>query len=88
LPVSTNACCQFYVIPVNSITVSIHITADEYLKSYEHSQAVVIAVSEDGRRVRFPANLLKRFVTHAGIQGRFRIEFDSSGKCQQVVRLL
>ena len=62
---------------MNRISFSIKISPDEYLKSYEHPQAVVFVMSDDGRRVKFPANLLKRFVGHNGIEGRFRIDFDA-----------
>jgi hypothetical protein len=67
--------------------VSLNISADEYLKSYQHHNAVVFAMSDDGRRVQFPASLLKRFVMHEGIRGRFRIEFDATGKCQAIARI-
>jgi glucose-6-phosphate isomerase len=72
---------------MNRISFSINISSEEYLKSYQHHQAVVVVMSDDGRRVKFPANLLKRFVMHNGIQGRFRINYDSSGKCLGVERL-
>jgi glucose-6-phosphate isomerase len=72
---------------MNSISFSLYITSGEYLKSYQHNEAVVVVMSDDGRRVKFPANLLKRFVMHNGIQGRFRINYDSSGKCLGVERL-
>jgi predicted ester cyclase len=72
---------------MNRISFSIKISPDEYLKSYEHPQAVVFVMSDDGRRVKFPANLLKRFVGHNGIEGRFRIDFDAAGKCLGVERL-
>jgi glucose-6-phosphate isomerase len=72
---------------MNRISFSINISSEEYLKSYQHHQAVVFVMSDDGRRVKFPANLLKRFIMHNGIQGRFSIEFDAAGKCLGVERL-
>lgn len=38
------------------------------------------AVSDDGRRVRFPAKELRPFVTHDGIEGLFELEFTDAGK--------
>jgi len=40
-----------------------------------------------GRRVRFPANILRPFVTLEGIQGRFIIRFDSDSRFQGIDRL-
>lgn len=71
----------------NSVVIALHIDAQEYLKRYRLANTVVSLVSEDGRSVRFPASILQRFVTHDGVQGRFRIAFDGQGKFQHIERL-
>lgn len=63
-----------------SVVVSLSISAEEYLKQYRHASAVVVTRCHQGKTVRFPANLLQRFVTHSGIKGTFRIQFAESGK--------
>jgi hypothetical protein len=72
---------------MRDIVVDITISADEYLKSYRHSGAVVTTRCRLGRRVQFPANILQRFVSHAGISGSFRICFNDAGKFVSVERL-
>lgn len=72
---------------MHSIAVDLTITADEYLKHYQIGGAMVVTRSRDGRTVRFPANILQRFVTHSGVTGSFKIQFDPEGKFTAVERL-
>jgi hypothetical protein len=67
--------------------VQLHINADEFQRLYEGSVKEVVARSSDGRRVRFPANILRSFVTHAGISGRFHIYFDSNNRFQSIEKI-
>lgn len=69
------------------IDVDLVISARDYQLYYRQPGTQVRARSTDGRRVLFPASLLQRFVGYGGIQGRFRIEFDSSGRCREIQRL-
>jgi hypothetical protein len=71
----------------DKLIVDVTITATEYLKNYQASGAVVSTRSSDGRRVRFPANILQPFVTHGGIDGRFAIEFDQQAKFKSIIKL-
>lgn len=63
-----------------AVDISLLITADEFAKRYRAPNAVVVTTAVDGRRVQFPASALQRFITHNGIAGRFRINFDERGK--------
>lgn len=72
---------------MHSIIVDIRITADEYLKQYKLPNAVVVTQSRCGRRVKFPANILQKFVSYSGIDGSFRIQFSADGKMQSVEQL-
>ncbi|MFA7554775.1 MAG: DUF2835 domain-containing protein [Spongiibacteraceae bacterium] len=69
------------------IVVELVVSADEYLKQYSYPAAIVTTHSRDGRRVRFPANILRPYVTHSGIHGVFRISFDSNGKFRAIEKL-
>ena len=70
-----------------AVEVELRIGADEYLKRYRVPGAQVLVQSSDGRRVQFPATILQRFVTHAGVTGRFVIRFDDGGKLVGVDRV-
>jgi hypothetical protein len=72
---------------MQQVIVDITISAAEYIKQYRHPAAVVTANSRDGRRINFPANILRPYVSHAGISGSFKISFDTSGKFTRIDRL-
>ncbi len=66
------------------IEVALSISRDEYLKLYQVGRAVVSARSTDGRRVQFPAQALRPWVGHSGIQGKFRIYFDHQNRLSKI----
>lgn len=74
-------------VPMNSIIVDLRIAQDQYLRCYTGSAKFVSARSLDGRSVRFPANILRSFVSYDGIRGRFAIVFDSDGKFKKIKKL-
>lgn len=67
-------------MPAGSVTVQLSLSADEMLKLYSGSARDVVALAENGQTVRFPAAILRPYVTHSGVQGRFRIRFDAAGR--------
>ncbi len=64
----------------SSIRFRLAISAEEYLAYYRGSAQVVVARSDDGRVVRFPASAIREFVTRDGIFGLFEITFDENNK--------
>jgi hypothetical protein len=64
----------------NQIRFRLAIPAEKYLAYYQGQARDVVVTSEDGRRVRFPANALQQFVRHEGIFGLFQISFDENNK--------
>lgn len=58
----------------------LRIGRDELLRYYGGAAAAVQALAEDGTRVRFPASILRPFITVAGIDGRFRLRVDGNGR--------
>ncbi|WP_432695790.1 DUF2835 domain-containing protein [Marinobacterium sp. YM272] len=72
---------------MNELIVDLDISDEEYLRLYRGEVRDVVARARDGRRVRFPAASLTRFVTRQGIQGSFRIRYSSEGKLQDISRL-
>lgn len=69
------------------LIVDIKISAEEYLKSYSGLARTVATRSRDGRRIRFPAGILRPFVTRNGIEGSFVITFDEEKKFQDIHKL-
>lgn len=70
-----------------SLQFSISITRDEYLKWYQGAASTVLATSATGQKVRFPANVLRPFVTHDGVSGTFAIYFDDNNKFSEIRRI-
>ncbi len=57
------------------VTVELDISAERFIALYQGTAKEVLATSTEGKRVRFPANILRPFVTSLGVQGRFEICF-------------
>ena len=72
---------------LQKVVVSIHLSAEEYLKYYRGSARNVYARDLQGRMVQFPANLLQRFVTNDGIDGVFEITITLAGKLVDIRRV-
>ena len=66
---------------------SLRLSAEEYQRYYQGSAKAVIVTAEDGRTLRFPANALQKFITHAGISGHFEILFDENNKMSGINRI-
>lgn len=72
---------------MKEITVSLHISREDYLAFYQGQVKDVVATANDGRIIRFPAAILKGMVGHEGIHGKFCIQFDSDNKFSNIKRL-
>ncbi|MFT7560995.1 MAG: hypothetical protein ACI93R_002920 [Flavobacteriales bacterium] len=69
------------------IILDLHISTEEYLKLYEGRAFNISARSIDGRRVQFPANIMREHLRHDGITGRFALEIDLNYKLVGLHRL-
>lgn len=67
-----------------TLEVHLNISAREYLLLYKGIARNVSALAVDGRRVRFPASILQRFVTREGVFGVFVITFDDQGRFRAI----
>ena len=56
------------------------ISADRYLAYYQGRVRHVIATSHDGRRIQFPASILRPYLTRDGVYGEFVLRYDSNHK--------
>jgi len=69
---------------MREVTISLSISAQDYLGHYQGVAREVVATTNDGRKIRFPSNILQPFIGHNGIHGRFVISFDASNKFQGI----
>ena len=69
------------------LIVDLSISPDEYLKLYQGVAKDVFARARDGRNARFPAQVLRPFVTREGVRGSFCIFFDQNKKFESIRRL-
>nr|WP_261841266.1 DUF2835 domain-containing protein [Aliamphritea ceti] len=72
---------------MQQIIVDISLSNEEYLQHYRGTAKNVVAYSRDGRRIRFPADILRSFLLHNGVHGSFAIRFDDQGKFSDIRRL-
>jgi Protein of unknown function (DUF2835) len=73
---------------VNKIVVNLAISAQEYQLLYAGEVKDVLAQDVEGKRVRFPASILRPYVQHQGIHGQFAIEFDVNNRFKKITRLV
>ena len=68
------------------LSMRFHLTigADDYLAYYAGQARSISVTAEDGRRIEFPAEHLRPFVSHGGIRGYFEIEFDQDYRFQRL----
>jgi hypothetical protein len=72
---------------MQEIVIDLHITADEYQKYYQQPGTVVCGDARDGRKVRFPANILHPYISYSGVKGTFRVLFNEDGKFLSIDKL-
>jgi len=68
------------------ILISLNIAPEEMVRWYAGEANIVRATAIDGRKVKFPANILKPFVTREGVRGVFCIKYSAAGKFLSISR--
>ena len=68
------------------IRVSLNISPHRFLAYYEGVVEDVVARASDGRKIRFPARVLRQFMTQSGVVGSFFITYDSNKKFVSIER--
>ncbi|HEC18915.1 MAG TPA: DUF2835 family protein [Gammaproteobacteria bacterium] len=63
------------------------ISADKYLAYYQGAARAVVVSLANGQHLQFPAESLRPFVTHDGVQGEFLLRVDANHKLQSFERL-
>lgn len=72
---------------MNEIRFSLSITPERYLTYYQGAAQQVSVRAHDGRRLQFPASVLRPYVSHEGIHGEFAIQFDANNRFQGIRRV-
>ena len=68
------------------VTVQLNISSERFQAYYQGTVESVVTTASDGRTVKFPARVLRTFLTYQGIKGTFEITFDSNLKFQAIRR--
>ena len=69
------------------IRFQLKLSADQYLKVYQGIAKNISAQADDGRRIAFPAQNIKQFLTHDGIYGHFEMELTAENKFVAIKKL-
>ncbi len=68
------------------IRVALNLPPHRFLAYYEGLVDDVVAKGSDGRRIRFPARVLRPFMTQKGVVGSFFITYDRDRKFVSIER--
>ena len=63
------------------------IPAHRYLSYYQGIAKNVVATAPDGTTVQFPAESLRRYLTHEGVYGEFLLRYDAANRLISLERL-
>ncbi|MBL1458348.1 MAG: DUF2835 domain-containing protein [Methylophaga sp.] len=70
-----------------ALTFRINVDREEAMRYYRGEASAVVAITDSGQSLQFPALHVRRFITQSGIHGRFRIHFDDNHKMINLERL-
>jgi adenine deaminase len=74
-------------VPSQAIRFHLALSSEKYLAYYKgHAQSIQTR-SIDNKRIRFPANAIREFLTHEGIYGLFEIQFDENNKLIKINKI-
>ena len=70
------------------LTFRLKVNREEAMRYYRgEASVVVVARTDSGQSLQFPALHVRRFITQQGIHGRFRIHFDNEYKLLSLERI-
>ncbi len=65
---------------MDRVRFRLSLTAEQIRRYYEGIASQVMVLASDGRRIQFPAQWLRPFVTIDGVSGYFEMRFDEHHK--------
>ncbi|MDR4508014.1 MAG: DUF2835 domain-containing protein [Candidatus Brocadiaceae bacterium] len=69
------------------IQFSLNIPSDEFEAYYTGDIRSILTRTTTGKTVRFPASILRKFLTHKGIYGSFEMALDKNNKFMSIERI-
>ncbi len=72
---------------ISRVRFSLEISREEYLRYYRGEARAVQVTADDGRRIRFPASNLRRFVSRDGVRGRFEITLGEGNRLLELKKI-
>lgn len=72
---------------VNELRFYLDLSPERYLQYYRGTAKAVSVLSIEGKRVEFPAERLRPFVTREGVRGLFALQFDENNRFVALKRL-
>lgn len=69
------------------VILDLAISREECMKYYQGRAVQIAARSRDGRLVRLPASVMRRFMTLSGLHGSYTVYYDAQGQLVQIDRL-
>jgi hypothetical protein len=69
------------------VVIDVSLSYDDMLKAYQGTVRTVQGIDVKGRKIRFPADILREFVTHDGVYGRFQIKISENNHFEGIKRL-
>jgi len=72
---------------MSQIQISLDLPARRFLAYYQGTADEIMTEASDGRIIRFPARVLRPYLTHEGIKGTFVIEHDAHHKFLSIKKI-
>lgn len=73
---------------MQGIVVDLSLSREQCESWYAGDTRYVQARSRDGRSVRFPVAVLRKYLDHSGVHGSFAISFDEHRRFQSIRRVV
>ena len=73
---------------MNKLIITLNLSKEQVLTYYKGQAKNVRSHALDGRVVQFPAQYLREVTTPEGVQGRFELQFDNSGKLHSIRKVV
>jgi len=70
-----------------TVRFRLNIPREEAMRYYNGTVRFVIVHAENGKRIQFPAQHIRPFITQSGVQGVFSMSFDDNHKMIGIERL-
>jgi hypothetical protein len=70
-----------------TLRFKLNISREEAMRYYQGSARNVIVHAENGQRLQFPAEHIRQFIDHLGVNGVFAISFSDDNRLLGLERL-